>query len=61
MGRTGYVVVKSAIPRERAEKYVDKAYSFLESFNLGFDRNDPSTFDKDNLPFSHRGGTSSIC
>ncbi|KAI0485014.1 phytanoyl-CoA dioxygenase [Xylariaceae sp. FL0804] len=49
--RDGYAVVKGAIPRERAEKYADQMYSLLESFNLGYDRNDPSTVHPDKLPF----------
>lgn len=28
--RDGYAVIKGAIPRERADKYADKMYSWLE-------------------------------
>ncbi|KAF6823148.1 hypothetical protein CPLU01_11583 [Colletotrichum plurivorum] len=50
--RDGFVVVKGAIPRERADKYADDMFSYLENFagGLGFDRNDPSTVKESNLP-----------
>lgn len=53
---SGVVVVKGAIPADRAKLYASSAYDFLESFGLGFDRNDPSTWESAKLPFSHRGG-----
>jgi len=36
--------------------YISQAYDWLESFNLGFDRNDKSTHVASNLPFSYKGG-----
>lgn len=30
LARDGYVVIKGAIPRERADKYADQMYSWLE-------------------------------
>ncbi|KAI8272769.1 hypothetical protein K4K60_011845 [Colletotrichum sp. SAR11_57] len=50
--RDGYVVVKGAIPRERADKYADDMMSYLENFagGLGFNRKDPSTIKEANLP-----------
>lgn len=30
LSRDGYAVIKGAIPRERAENYADKMYSWLE-------------------------------
>jgi hypothetical protein len=30
LARDGYAVIKGAIPRERADKYADKMYSWLE-------------------------------
>ncbi|KAF4992506.1 hypothetical protein FDECE_13695 [Fusarium decemcellulare] len=50
--RDGFVVVKGAIPRERAEKYGEDIFSYLEAFQggLGFKRNDPSTVRNENLP-----------
>ncbi|CAN9126833.1 unnamed protein product [Alternaria alternata] len=50
LARDGYAVIKGAIPKERADKYADQMYSWLEGFNLGFDRNDMSTVHKDKLP-----------
>ncbi|KAF1955748.1 hypothetical protein CC80DRAFT_535814 [Byssothecium circinans] len=50
LARDGYAVIKGAIPQERALGYADKMYSWLEGFNLGFDRNDLSTVHKDKLP-----------
>ncbi|KAJ5766167.1 uncharacterized protein N7511_003783 [Penicillium nucicola] len=48
--QNGYAVVKGAIARDRALKYADDIYTWLEEFNLGFDRNDRSTIHKDHLP-----------
>ncbi|KAK9484584.1 hypothetical protein V1527DRAFT_469697 [Lipomyces starkeyi] len=56
--RDGYCVVKGAVSREHAAEYVEAVYQWLESFNLGFDRNDPSTFHKDHLPVI---GSKGIC
>ena len=30
LARDGYAVIKGAIPKERADKYADKMYSWLE-------------------------------
>ncbi|KAJ5761642.1 hypothetical protein N7533_003681 [Penicillium manginii] len=54
--RDGFAIVKGAIPREKAVKYSDKMYSWLENFNLGFDRNDLSTVHKDKLPLINEKG-----
>ncbi|KAJ5953498.1 hypothetical protein N7454_000394 [Penicillium verhagenii] len=48
--QNGYAVIKGAVPRERALKYADEIYDWLEGFNLGFKRDDPSTIHKDHLP-----------
>ncbi|KAH6687381.1 hypothetical protein F5X68DRAFT_239941 [Plectosphaerella plurivora] len=50
--RDGYVVIKGAIPRERADKYADDFLSLLENFagGKGFKRDDPSTIKEENLP-----------
>ncbi|KAH7074452.1 hypothetical protein BKA63DRAFT_595940 [Paraphoma chrysanthemicola] len=50
LAKDGYAVIKGAIPKERADKYADQMYSWLEGFKLGFDRNDLSTVHKDKLP-----------
>lgn len=52
----GWAVVKGVVPREKALSFVDKAYDFLESFGLGFDRNDRSTWQPDNMPHFYKGG-----
>ncbi|KAB8269029.1 hypothetical protein BDV30DRAFT_251775 [Aspergillus minisclerotigenes] len=56
LARDGFAVVKGAIPRERALKYADEMFSWLENFNLGFDRHDPSSVHKDNLPVINEKG-----
>ncbi|KAI5475009.1 hypothetical protein MNV49_002101 [Pseudohyphozyma bogoriensis] len=52
----GYVVVKNAIPRERALEYRQRAFGWLESFGLGFKRDDPATFPMANTPVHSKGG-----
>ncbi|CZR52805.1 uncharacterized protein PAC_02682 [Phialocephala subalpina] len=54
--RDGYVVTKGAVPKDRAIGYQSDALTWLEGFNLGFDRNDKSTWKKENLPQSWKGG-----
>ncbi|CAK7213977.1 hypothetical protein SEUCBS140593_002031 [Sporothrix eucalyptigena] len=52
----GWTVVPEAVPRESALAYADKGYEWLESWSLGFDRNDRSTHKAANLPWHIRGG-----
>ncbi|KAE8548235.1 hypothetical protein EYB25_010029 [Talaromyces marneffei] len=52
----GWTVVPQTIPRERALIYAEKAYRWLESWKLGFDRKNPNTRNATNLPFHTRGG-----
>ncbi|KAI7355425.1 hypothetical protein KC354_g10790 [Hortaea werneckii] len=54
--RDGYAVIKSAVPRERADSYADAMYSWLEGFNLGFKRDDPTSIHKDKLPWIDQKG-----
>lgn len=54
--RDGYVVVKGAIPPERAEAYKEAMVQWLERFPLGFNRNDPNTWTEDHLPAQMKGG-----
>ncbi|KAL3419177.1 phytanoyl-CoA dioxygenase [Phlyctema vagabunda] len=54
--RDGYAVVKAAVPRDRADVYGNAFYDFLEGFNLGYDRNDPSTIKRANLPVINEKG-----
>lgn len=52
----GWVVIKGVLPRDKALGYADKAYEFLESFECGFDRNDPTTWVPEKMPFFMKGG-----
>lgn len=54
--RDGFVVLKGVVPKERATQYQSEALSWLEGFKTGFDRNDKSTWKKENLPQSWKGG-----
>jgi hypothetical protein len=54
--RDGVAVVKGAVPEDRAKQYADKMYSWLEDFNLGFKRDDPSTVGIDQLPAINEKG-----
>ncbi|KAJ5999994.1 hypothetical protein N7481_000403 [Penicillium waksmanii] len=54
--RYGYTVIKNALSKERAQQYQTDALTWLESFGLGFDRNDKSTWKKENLPQNWKGG-----
>ncbi|KAL4968217.1 uncharacterized protein BDV14DRAFT_197000 [Aspergillus stella-maris] len=56
LARDGFAVVKGAIAKDRALKYADEMFGWLEGFNLGFDRNDPSTIHKDHLPLINEKG-----
>lgn len=46
----GYVVIKGAIPSERAVQYQQKAFEWLQSFDKGLDIDDPTTWTRGNLP-----------
>lgn len=52
----GWAVVPNTLPREKAEHYKNEAYKWLESWGLGYNRNDPSTRKLKNLPYNVRGG-----
>lgn len=47
---------KNAISPERCEYYIDKMFQWLESFPLGFDRNNRSTWTEQHLPTHIKGG-----
>jgi hypothetical protein len=51
-----YVVIKEALSKDRATYYSNEALKWLESFDIGFDQNDKSTWKKENLPQSWKGG-----
>lgn len=54
--RDGFAIIKGAVPQERAAEYKSAALDWLESFNIGFDRNDRSTWKKENVPQNFKGG-----
>ncbi|KAH8901715.1 hypothetical protein GQ53DRAFT_851727 [Thozetella sp. PMI_491] len=54
--RDGYAIVKGAVPEENALKYADRMLALLESFGLGYDRNDKSTVHPDKLPVINEKG-----
>lgn len=54
--RKGWTVVPRIIPREKALAYAENAYQWLESWKLGFDRNNSKTRNASHLPFHTRGG-----
>ncbi|WVQ79354.1 hypothetical protein IAT38_001451 [Cryptococcus sp. DSM 104549] len=56
LSREGWVVVKGVFSAEKAQSYADKAYAFIESWGLGFDRNDRSTYVPEKMPFFFKGG-----
>ncbi|KAL2785527.1 hypothetical protein BJX66DRAFT_343035 [Aspergillus keveii] len=56
LNRDGYAVVKGAIPIERAKNYANEFYTYLEDFDLGYKRDDPSTVKRANLPVINEKG-----
>ncbi|KAL8292973.1 hypothetical protein RQP46_000667 [Phenoliferia psychrophenolica] len=54
--KDGFYVVKEAIPREEALDLRDQAHHWLESFGLGYQRGDVSTFVREKLPVDMKGG-----
>ena len=53
----GYAIVKGAIPFDRAVKYQEKAYRWLESFGTQLDFNDPDSWVMQNLPVQSKINT----
>ncbi|KPI36308.1 uncharacterized protein AB675_7370 [Cyphellophora attinorum] len=49
----GFVVIKNAIPRERAIQYQEKAYEWLQSFPGDLDFSNPETWIAKNLPLQN--------
>ncbi|KAK4057261.1 hypothetical protein OIO90_001758 [Microbotryomycetes sp. JL221] len=54
--RDGYAVVKGAVPTEKANEIVDEMQTWLEDFNLGYKRDDPSTIREECLPVMNAKG-----
>lgn len=51
------MVVKNAIPRDRAEQYQQKAFDWLKSFDPGLDIRRPETWSLDRLPIQTERNT----
>jgi len=56
LNRDGYAVIKGVLPVQKCEEYIDQIQEWLESFNLGYNRNDPSTVREECLPIIHQKG-----
>ncbi|KAL1628415.1 hypothetical protein SLS54_001988 [Diplodia seriata] len=54
--RDGVAIIKNVITPGKAEYYRQKQIEWLQSFGLGFDPNDKSTWTQDHLPVSFKGG-----
>ncbi|KAJ9113855.1 hypothetical protein QFC19_000048 [Naganishia cerealis] len=52
--RDGFVVVRNVLPVTEAQKYAQKAEDWLEGFSLGYKRDDPATWKRENLPGNKR-------
>lgn len=64
LGRTGVVVVPDVLTKDKAAGYVARAHDWLEHFDIGYNRDDPSTWKLENLPHNNKGGlygTTGIC
>lgn len=55
--RDGYVVIKNAIPAERAAEHRDAFLKYIEDFGFGYKRDDPSTLKTENLPVINEKGS----
>ncbi|OCL15291.1 hypothetical protein AOQ84DRAFT_409202, partial [Glonium stellatum] len=54
--RDGSCVFKGALSPNRAGEIANDMYTWLEGFNLGYNRHDPSTVHKDKLPVINEKG-----
>ncbi|GAA5861975.1 hypothetical protein JCM1840_006894 [Sporobolomyces johnsonii] len=54
--RDGFVVIPGVISHDKAARYTEKATQWVESFGLGYKRDDPSTWCTATLPWSSGGG-----
>lgn len=48
--KDGYVVLKGVISHDKARRYLDSMFEWLEGFPYGFETSDPSTWGPQNLP-----------
>ena len=51
-----WALVKQAVPKERALKYAEQGEEWLEGFNMGYKRDDQSTWKSQNIPKHRHGG-----
>ncbi len=56
LNEDGFAVVKNVMTEARAVELRAAAFTWLESFGRGFDRDDPKTFGQEFLPQYNRGG-----
>jgi len=56
LAREGWCVVKDVLAQEKCHMAVSRMHSWLESFGLGYERDDPATWSEGRLPVSYRGG-----
>ncbi|GAA5920176.1 hypothetical protein JCM6882_005455 [Rhodosporidiobolus microsporus] len=54
--RDGFVVIPDVVSAAKAAEYTEKGLKWLESFELGFKRDDPSTWRQQHLPDKNQGG-----
>ncbi|WVW84368.1 hypothetical protein I302_106402 [Kwoniella bestiolae CBS 10118] len=52
----GWALVKAAVPKERALRYAEEGEKWLEGFNMGYKRDDPTTYKSTNIPKHRYGG-----
>ncbi|KAH7107121.1 hypothetical protein BKA62DRAFT_753892 [Auriculariales sp. MPI-PUGE-AT-0066] len=56
LARHGWCVVPGVLSNEKCDSYISRMNAWLESFGLGYQRDDPSTWSEERLPVSYRGG-----
>jgi len=54
--KDGFVVIPSVMTPEAASSYVDAAHEWLEQYGSGYKRSDPSTWKRENVPWSNTYG-----
>ncbi|KAJ9107115.1 hypothetical protein QFC20_003840 [Naganishia adeliensis] len=53
--RDGFAVLRNDIDPGETAKYADKAHDWLEGFNMGYKRDDSTTWKKENIPYQSSG------
>ncbi|KGB79146.2 hypothetical protein CNBG_4984 [Cryptococcus deuterogattii R265] len=56
LARDGFVILKGAIPRERALAYRQSFFDWVEKWGMGFDQKDTSTWVPEKIPVVRKGG-----